>query len=73
VAQLRESQRLGQLFDFLHTHLTEPHSVDSLARRVGMSQRTFCVASRRQRERRLPAGYSMSACCGRKIIWKAVV
>ncbi len=41
VAQLRESQRLGQLFDFLHTHLTEPHSVDSLARRVGMSQRTF--------------------------------
>lgn len=41
VAQLRESQRLGQLFDFLHTHLIEAHSVDSLARRVGMSQRTF--------------------------------
>lgn len=41
VAQLRESQRLGQLFDFLHTHLAVSHSVDSLARRVGMSQRTF--------------------------------
>jgi transcriptional regulator, AraC family with amidase-like domain len=41
VAQLRESQRLGQLFDFLHNHLTVSHSVDSLARRVGMSQRTF--------------------------------
>jgi AraC family transcriptional activator FtrA len=41
VAQLRESQRFGQLFDFLHQHLAQPHSVDSLARRVGMSQRTF--------------------------------
>ncbi|RAU37834.1 transcriptional regulator FtrA [Enterobacter sp. ECC-175] len=41
VAQLRESQRLGQLFDYLHQQLAEPHSVDSLARRVGMSQRTF--------------------------------
>jgi len=41
VAQLRESQRLGQLFDFLHQHLALAHSVDSLARRVGMSQRTF--------------------------------
>jgi AraC family transcriptional regulator, transcriptional activator FtrA len=41
VAQLRESQRFGQLFDFLHQHLTVNHSVSSLARRVGMSQRTF--------------------------------
>lgn len=41
VAQLRESQRLGQLFDFLHQQLAAPHSVDSLARRTGMSQRTF--------------------------------
>lgn len=41
VAQLRESQRLGKLFDFLHNHLAESHSIDSLACRVGMSQRTF--------------------------------
>jgi AraC family transcriptional activator FtrA len=41
VAQLRESQRLGQLFDFLHQHLALAHTVESLARRIGMSQRTF--------------------------------
>lgn len=41
VAQLRESQRLGQLFDFLHQHLALPHTVNALAGRVGMSQRTF--------------------------------
>lgn len=41
VAQLRESQRMGQLFDFLHQNLAQPHSVESLASRVGMSQRTF--------------------------------
>ena len=41
VAQLRESQRLGQLFDYLHQHLTLGHTVGSLAQRVGMSQRTF--------------------------------
>ncbi|WP_333900936.1 transcriptional regulator FtrA [Enterobacter wuhouensis] len=41
VAHLRESQRLGQLFDFLHNHLAMPHSIASLARRVGMSERTF--------------------------------
>lgn len=41
VAQLRESQRLGQLFDYLHSNLAAAHSVDSLAHRVGMSQRTF--------------------------------
>lgn len=41
VAQLRESQRFGKLFDYLHQHLALPHSVDSLSQRVGMSQRTF--------------------------------
>lgn len=41
VAVLRESQRFGQLFDFLHQQLTVNHSVSSLARRVGMSERTF--------------------------------
>lgn len=41
VAQLRESKRLGQLFDYLHQHLSSPHTVDALAQRVGMSQRTF--------------------------------
>jgi len=40
-AHARESQRLGQLFDYLHQQLAKPHSVDSLSRRVGMSQRTF--------------------------------
>lgn len=41
VAVLRESQRFGQLFDFLHQQLAVNHSVSSLARRVGMSERTF--------------------------------
>lgn len=41
VAQARESQRLGMLFDFLYQHLAESHSVSSLAQRVGMSERTF--------------------------------
>ncbi|HDR2624693.1 transcriptional regulator FtrA [Enterobacter cancerogenus] len=41
VARLRESKRLGQLFDYLHQHLSSPHTVDALAQRVGMSQRTF--------------------------------
>lgn len=41
VAQLRESQRLGQLFDYLHQHPAVSHTVESLALRVGMSQRTF--------------------------------
>ncbi|WP_061709171.1 transcriptional regulator FtrA [Pseudenterobacter timonensis] len=41
VARLRESQRLGQLFDYLHQHLAQNHSVSSLARRAGMGQRTF--------------------------------
>lgn len=41
VARSRESQRLGMLYDFLHQHLAESHSVRSLAERVGMSERTF--------------------------------
>lgn len=41
VAVPRESQRFGELFDFLHQQLTINHSVSSLARRVGMSERTF--------------------------------
>lgn len=41
VARSRESQRLGMLYDFLHQHLEESHSVRSLAERVGMSERTF--------------------------------
>ncbi|MGL5241351.1 MAG: helix-turn-helix domain-containing protein, partial [Kluyvera ascorbata] len=41
VARSRESQRLGVLFDFLHQHLADSHSVRSLAERVGMSERTF--------------------------------
>ncbi len=41
VARLRESQRMGQLFDFLHQNIAQTHSVSSLARRAGMSERTF--------------------------------
>lgn len=41
VARSRESQRLGQLFDWLHQHLDQPHTLDSLAQRVGMSSRTL--------------------------------
>ncbi|WP_197058902.1 transcriptional regulator FtrA [Enterobacter sp. Bisph1] len=41
VARTRESQRLGQLFDFLHLHLAEHHTVASLAQQTGMSPRTF--------------------------------
>jgi AraC family transcriptional regulator, transcriptional activator FtrA len=41
VARSRESERLGQLFDWLHAHLSEPHTLESLALRVGMSPRTL--------------------------------
>ncbi|MFP2468271.1 transcriptional regulator FtrA [Pseudescherichia vulneris] len=41
VARSRESERLGQLFDWLHGHLAEPHTLESLALRVGMSPRTL--------------------------------
>lgn len=41
VARHRESERLGQLFDWMQSHLAEPHTLDSLAQRVGMSPRTL--------------------------------
>jgi len=36
-----EGHRLGALFDYLLENLAAPHSVDSLAKFVGMSPRTF--------------------------------
>lgn len=57
VAQLRESQRLGQLFDYLHQHLAVSHTVESLALRVGMSQRTFLRRFGTRPEQRPRAGY----------------
>lgn len=41
VARSRESQSLGKLFDFLQQQLAASHTVESLARHVGMSPRTF--------------------------------
>ncbi len=41
VARSRESQRLGQIFDYLHSQLANQHSVASLAKLAGMSPRTF--------------------------------
>lgn len=41
VARSRESQSLGKLFDFLQQQLAVSHTVESLARHVGMSPRTF--------------------------------
>lgn len=41
VARSRESQRLGQVFDYLHRQLAATHSVASLAKLAGMSSRTF--------------------------------
>lgn len=41
VARARESESLGQLFDFIRQQLTQSHTVETLARRVGMSPRTF--------------------------------
>ena len=41
VARSRESQRMGQLFDWLHLHLAEPHTLATLAARAGMSPRTL--------------------------------
>ncbi|YCH50691.1 transcriptional regulator FtrA [Enterobacter sp. SA197] len=41
VARTRESQSLGQLFDYLHQNLAGDHTVASLAARAGMSPRTF--------------------------------
>lgn len=36
-----ESDRFAPLFDNLHRHLSQPHSVSSMAAYVGMSERTF--------------------------------
>lgn len=36
-----EGHRLGALFDYLYARLAEPHTVESLAKFVGMSPRTF--------------------------------
>ncbi|MBB1200930.1 transcriptional regulator FtrA [Enterobacteriaceae bacterium 89] len=41
VARSRESQRLGELFDWLHSQLAHPHTLESLAQRTGMSPRTL--------------------------------
>lgn len=41
VARSRESQSLGKLFDFVYQQLAASHTVESLARHVGMSPRTF--------------------------------
>ncbi|WP_194205918.1 transcriptional regulator FtrA [Superficieibacter sp. 1612_C1] len=41
VASARESQSLGQLFDYLHQNLAQTHSLDALAQRAGMSTRTL--------------------------------
>ena len=57
VAQLRESQRPGQLFDYLHQHLAVSHTVESLALRVGMSQRTFLRRFQTRPGQRPRAGY----------------
>jgi len=36
-----ESDRFAPLFDYLHRHLSQPHSLSSMAAYVGMSERTF--------------------------------
>lgn len=41
VPRARESQRLGQLFDYLHQRLAQNHTVASLAELAGMGERTF--------------------------------
>ena len=41
VARSRESQTLGQMFDYLHQHLGSHHTVATLAKRASMSPRTF--------------------------------
>lgn len=41
VSRCRESRRMGQLFDWLHQHIHEVHTLASLAARVGMSPRTL--------------------------------
>lgn len=41
VLKERENSRFGSLIDWLRSHLNRPHSIDDLARRAGMSPRTF--------------------------------
>lgn len=41
VARARESRRLGLLFDWLQTHIAEPHTIETMASRAGMSPRTL--------------------------------
>ncbi|MBS0847301.1 transcriptional regulator FtrA [Citrobacter sp. JGM124] len=36
-----ESERFAPLFDYLHNHLEQPHTLGSMASHVGMSERTF--------------------------------
>jgi AraC family transcriptional activator FtrA len=37
----RENSRFGSLIDWLRSHLNRPHTIDDLARKAGMSSRTF--------------------------------
>lgn len=41
VAKAHESARLGLLLEYMQENITERHSLEALARRVGMSKRTF--------------------------------
>lgn len=41
VARDHEADRLGAVIDYMHAHLAEPLAVSALARRAGMSERTF--------------------------------
>ncbi|HFZ8993484.1 TPA: transcriptional regulator FtrA [Citrobacter freundii] len=41
VARSRESQRLGLLLDWLQKHIAEPHTLEAMASRAGMSPRTL--------------------------------
>lgn len=61
VAKARESQRLGQLFDFLHQNLAAGHTVASLAERAGMGHRTFYAVSKTPPAKPPPAGCLTSA------------
>jgi len=47
VRTVLQGDRLSELLDWMSQHLDEPHSIDALARRVGMSRRTL---TRRFRE-----------------------
>jgi AraC family transcriptional activator FtrA len=68
VAQARESQRLGLVFDYLHQHLAASHTVASLAQQAGMSPRTFLRRFQAATGKTLPAGCWMSGCSARSSI-----